>query len=142
MARFARRVTRTSEPRSAAMWAVLLTVLAILLGSYAPGSEHARAVSGAGVTGETAPARSASYADSVSYVASADPAILTTLSVRSDRAGTGERHASPVATPGTARAASATPFPCAPPPSATSPPASGQPAHRDGVRAPPTLSGI
>lgn len=131
MSCFAHPVARTRGRGSAAVSAVLLAVLALVLGVSAPGSEHPRASTGTAAAAEAASSYGASDPDR------AGPAVPTT-SVRSHRDGAGERHAPPGSTPGASPGASAPSTRPAPPRApAADHPDTGRPAHRHGVRAPP-----
>ncbi|GGJ42237.1 hypothetical protein [Streptomyces lacrimifluminis] len=136
MARFAHDVPRTRGQGLAAVSAALLAVLIILLSSSVLGSEHRRVQSGAVFVAEAVSAQSEPHADN------ADAAV-TTAAVRPHRDVTGDHPAPPVLDPGASRGTAAGPLrPAQPPFSTVGAPASAQPAHRHGVRAPPSLSGF
>ncbi|MEU6765070.1 hypothetical protein ABZ916_21365 [Streptomyces sp. NPDC046853] len=158
MARFARTASRVRGP-AAAMQAVLLAVLIALLGPSALSGEQPRVPSGTVAAVHTAAsagsaphaddsAGSTPYADDPAgdepHAQSAVPGLSpVTVTVRSHRDATGERHVPPLSAVGTSRGTAVGPLlRTVAPRSSAHPSASAHPALGHGVRAPPPLSGI
>ncbi|MDX3802642.1 hypothetical protein [Streptomyces sp. AK04-3B] len=119
--------------------AVVLAVLLVLLGPPgAPALGDARVPAPGGVT-HTA---GAAAAHGATHAQDTDPAVPS-AAVRSGRDVTGERHTLPVPASHPPREATGGPLRAGRTPAPTAgPPAPERPAHRHGVRAPPSLSGI
>ncbi|WP_314222836.1 hypothetical protein [Streptomyces zaehneri] len=138
MARFTHAVRRTGGLSPASAPAVLLTVLLALialLGAPALVGPPLHAPDG------TAPAARATSAHSAPCADDAEPSACA-AAPRSHRDATGERHAPPAADPLASRGSAVDLLPptLSPLPT-TGSPAPEQPAHRHGVRAPPSHTG-
>lgn len=136
--RFAPAVSRV-RGRVPVVLALLLAVAVTLFGPVGLGGSEPSAVGGGALAADARSAHSESQAENAENV---DPA-LTTAAVRHLGEATGERHAPPVPFQGAGpRPEVGSLRPARPPVAAEDPPVSGHPAHRHGVRAPPSPSGI
>ncbi|MFJ6392547.1 hypothetical protein ACIQJT_33670 [Streptomyces sp. NPDC091972] len=118
---------------------VLLAVVITLIGLSVPGVEQFHEQLRAG--GGPVLAAEARATHGESYAESADPAV-SAAAVRGQGEVVGERHAPPVSAQGASSGFEADPlWPAQPPAEEGDPPVSEDPAHRHGVRAPPSPSG-